>query len=222
MTDAPRPKGLLLDFGQVCLLSAVELHPATERRLGLEPGTLRWLGPVDPSTDELYRRMTEGELTEREYWHRRAVEVGALAGRPDWTTRDYMTFVFEGDEEDIVRPAARALVDDAKAAGLRTGVLTNDMTAFHGQGFVDRIRLVHDVDVFVDAGQVGFLKPHPRPFEVAIEELGLPAARILFVDDQPANVRGAEDVGLEGFFFDLTRVDDCFRQIRRRLGLEVP
>ncbi|MGI9606679.1 MAG: HAD family phosphatase, partial [Acidimicrobiales bacterium] len=59
---------LLLDFGGVCLLNPVELHERAESMLGLAQGTLDWLGPVDPSTDDLWQQMIAAEgITERDY-----------------------------------------------------------------------------------------------------------------------------------------------------------
>ena len=36
-------------------------------------------GPVAPATDPLWREMLAGRLSEREYWRRRAAEVGRAA-----------------------------------------------------------------------------------------------------------------------------------------------
>ncbi|MEL6190283.1 MAG: HAD family phosphatase, partial [Myxococcota bacterium] len=116
---------LLLDFGGVCLLNPVELHRSLERRMGLPEGTFNWMGPIDPSTDPLWQRLLAKEVTEREYWHQRAKDVGEAAGKgPDWTLRDYMNVAYDEPEETIVRESARAIVRDAKAAGRKVGILT--------------------------------------------------------------------------------------------------
>ena len=60
------PHALLLDFGAVISTSLFECHRETEQLLGLRPGSLTWLGPIDPSTDALWRSMLRGEITERE------------------------------------------------------------------------------------------------------------------------------------------------------------
>ena len=99
---------LLLDFGGVCLLNPVELHQKLTGLLGLPDDAFTWLGPIDPSTDELWRQMVAGNgVTEREYWAIRAEEVGKAAGR-EMSLTDYMTLLYEPPTPEIVRPEAIA------------------------------------------------------------------------------------------------------------------
>ena len=85
---------------------------------------------------------------------------------------------------------------DAKAAGLRLGALTNDMTAFHGPEWVARQEHLKLFDVIVDASLTGVMKPDPRAFRDGAEALGLPAEQIVFLDDMPWNVEGARQAGM--------------------------
>ena len=49
------------------------------------------------------------------------------------------------------------------------------------------------------AADVGWLKPHPRIFEAALECLGVQPAEAVFVGDNPvADVAGAQNVGMRG------------------------
>ena len=45
---------------------------------------------------------------------------------------------------------------------------------------------------------IGWRKPQPQAFAHAVHHIGLPASSILFVDDLPDNVEGAQRVGLRG------------------------
>ena len=215
MTD-PARRAVLLDFGGVCLVNPVELHRAIETRLSLPAGTFTWQGPVDPSTDAQWRSMIAGELSEREYWHRRAADVGTAAGRA-LSLRAYMDIAYAGPEEEIIRPGARALIEAAKARGLSTGVLTNDLKAFHGAEFVARIRFLSAVDVLVDASETGILKPDPEAYRRALDALGLSAPEVLFVDDQPRNVAGARALGIPTVHFDVARPRESWRAVRAEL-----
>ena len=94
-------------------------------------GTFDWMGPVDPSTDPLWRRMVEGELSERDYWAQRAAEVGRAAGK-DFDTRSYMNLVFAPPTPEMIRTEATSVVTSALDAGYGVSVLTNDMRAFQG------------------------------------------------------------------------------------------
>jgi 2-haloacid dehalogenase len=55
----------------------------------------------------------------------------------------------------------------------------------------------------VTAERAGFYKPHPRPYRLALEELGdPPAAECLFVAGSPYDLFGATAVGLPVFWHD--------------------
>ena len=210
---------LLLDFGGVCLLNPVELHARAESRLGLDPGTLDWLGPVDPATDELWQRMIVGDgLNERDYWRMRAAEVGALAGR-DMTVRQYMAMLYEPPGPDLIRAEAAATVKRARAAGYGVSVLTNDMRTFHGEEWEHGIDFLQMVDHIVDCGQVGVFKPDPRAYELAVDAVGAAPSRILFVDDQPINVEGAHGEGLDAVWFDISRSGAAWAAVASVLGV---
>lgn len=211
-------KALLLDFGGVCLLSPVELHRHTERVLGIVPNTLTWMGPVDPSTDPMWRALLAEELSERDYWHRRAAEIGQLCGRQPFTLLDFLHAIFSAIPEEVfIRPAAVAAVARARAAGLKVGVLTNDLEAFHGPAWVQSLSFLRGMDSLVDASKTGVLKPDPRAYEQSLADLGVRAHEVLFVDDQPRNVNGARALGIETVAFDIAQPDESWQQVERVL-----
>lgn len=211
---------LLLDFGSVVTFTAFERHRESERALGLAHGTFGWLGPVDPDTDPLWRSMQRGEISERDYWSRRATEVGSMLGRPDWTPLDFFQAIRGDDPNLAVRESARRTVAAARAAGLRVGILSNELELYWGRPFMDRLELLRDIDVLVDATHTHILKPDPRAYAFALEALGTSAQRVLFVDDQLRNVEGARRLGIEAVHFDVAAADACFASVRRQLGLE--
>lgn len=210
---------LLLDFGGVCLLNPVELHEKARRLLGLADDTLTWLGPLDPSTDELWQRMVTADgVTEREYWAIRASEVGEAAGR-ELSLTDYMTMLYDPPTPEVIRPEATRTVRAALAAEFGVSILTNDMRAFHGRDWEMGIELLQIVDHIVDCSDTDILKPDPRAFERAEEIIGVPAERMLFVDDQPGNVQGAIEAGLQAMWFDVANAAASWSEVGRRLGV---
>ena len=196
-------KALLLDFGGPVLRTPFELLRGGEVRAGLAQGSLGWTGPFDPLADVEWRRMQRGDITEREYWQRRADEFAALTGR-EASFRGLMDVLFAGAEDELVRPEARDAVALAKRAGLSVAVLTNDMRAFHGDEWVARMSILGEMDVVVDGSVEHVLKPDPRIYRLAAERLGVDAEDCLFVDDQPGNVDGARAVGMPALWFDVT------------------
>ncbi len=211
-------KGLLLDFGHVILRTPFELHPIVERRYGLAPGSLRWMGPFDPRTDPLWCYLQDGRVTERDYWRLRAEETERLAGRHGGLA-EYMHTCFSGTEDEMIRPEITGLVSDAAAAGLATGILTNELELFHGREWMARVEVLGQVDAIVDASVTGVLKPDPGAYRLALDALDLEAGQVLFVDDQPVNVAGAESAGVAAVRFDVTDVPGSVALIRAALDL---
>lgn len=232
-TDSPHPADqptpydvLLLDFGGVCLVNPVERHSVVEEHFGLEPGTLTWMGPLDVEGDELYARsLTDGAFTEREYWEVRAGEVGRRAG-VDLDTFGYMHAAYSqrSSGDSLIRPEAVEVCERARAAGIGVSVLTNDLHAFHDEEWVSQIDFLNSVDHLIDCSHLGFLKPDPRAYELALTALrstrpNLPADRVLFVDDRPLNVDGADSSGMHGMFFDIAAAGSSWQRVADRLGL---
>jgi putative hydrolase of the HAD superfamily len=210
--------GLLLDVGAVIVRTPFELHRVAERRYGLVAGSLGWMGPHDPSSDPLWRSMQAGHLSELDYWRCRAEETERLAGRRGGL-QEYMAMCFGGPQTEFVRPETEALVADARAAGLKIGVLTNETELLQGRAWIERVDVFRSVDALVDASVTGIMKPAPAAYGLALDALRLAAEQVLFVDDQPKNVVGAEAVGIAAVRFDPTDVDASIAAIRHRLGL---
>lgn len=218
-SPAGRFSGLLLDFGGPVVVTPFERVGFLEQAYGLAPGTLPWRGPFDPAGDALWRDHQAGRLSERDYWQVRAEEVGRALGQPV-ALREFFAACYDGPEAEVIRPEAVGLVADARAAGLAVAALTNDSHHLHGPDWVEGLDFVRTVDAFVDGAVTGVLKPHPKAYAVALDAMGRPAAEVLFVDDQPANLAGAEAAGLPAVFFDVTNVAGSFAEVRRLLGLE--
>lgn len=211
-------RGLLVDFGGVVERTPFELLPRFAASRGLPPAALGWRGPFDPATDAPWVAMQAGELTEREYWRRRAVETGRLLGET-WEAPDLVRALVDGPEDEVLRPEAVELLRDARAAGVRTGVLSNELELFHGRAQLDRLPVFALLDVVVDATHTRVLKPDPEAYALALAALELPAEAVVFVDDQPGNVAGAAACGIAAVHLDPTRPAEGFAAVREALGL---
>ncbi len=121
------------------------------------------IGGIASDRDELWQQMLRRQVTEREYWAQRAEEFGAAVGET-WDTRAMMHRLYELPRHYWLRAEMVDLMTEVKAAGLRLGALTNDMTAFHGPGWVEQQEHLKLFDVIVDASLTGVMKPDPRAF----------------------------------------------------------
>jgi putative hydrolase of the HAD superfamily len=171
--------------------------------LGLAAGTLTWQGPFAPETDALWQAMQADQISERDYWMQRTREVGRLLGE-DWT--EMQTFVQRARGADVaavIRPEAVAAIQQAKALGYKLGILSNELDLFYGADFRERLPLLQQFDVIVDATYTQILKPDPRAYQACLQALGVRAAHAVFVDDQVRNVAGAQRCGLPVVHLDV-------------------
>jgi len=158
--------------------------------------------------------MQAGEITEREYWHERAAQAAPYTGDPD--VRSLFTLAF-ADPLECIRPEAMALLEECQERGLRTGILTNDMRDFNEPGWSDRVEFVQRVDAVIDGSITGVLKPDPRAYQIAVETLGVAPQSTLFIDDQPFNIEGAQAIGLQTVWFDVTDPVGSYERARALL-----
>lgn len=211
-------KGLLLDFGGVVLLTPFELLGRAETNHGLEAGSLGWKGPFDPNGDPGWRDLQGGRIDEPRYWRDRAREFGVIVGGTGGL-RELMSDLFSGPETGIIRPEAVQLVSEAHQAGLRVGVLSNELELFHGREWVERLSFLDSVDAVVDMSYLEGRKPEPIAYQKALDALALAAEEVLLLDDQPRNVVGARAVALQALLFDVTDPEASFAVCRRQLGV---
>ncbi|MDX1820186.1 MAG: HAD-IA family hydrolase [Paracoccaceae bacterium] len=217
MTRADR--ALILDFGGVISRTLFETHDLTEAALGLFPGTLTWRGPFDPATDPLWQDMQADRITERDYWHRRTAEVSAIVGQ-NWTAMaDFVRAARGADPDAVIRPEFRAAIAQARAAGIRLAILSNELDLFYGADFRARLPFLAHFDVIVDATHTGVLKPDPAAYRLCLDQLDLPARACVFVDDQPRNITGAQAAGLQCVQFDVAHPARSYDQALHLLGL---
>lgn len=95
-----------------------------------------------------------------------------------------------------------SLLAQLKAAGYRTGILSNTCEA-HWQFVADgRYRFLVDFfESLILSYEVKSMKPDSKIYQAAIDEAQLEAEEILFMDDRQENVDGALEAGLQAVHF---------------------
>jgi putative hydrolase of the HAD superfamily len=211
-------KGLVFDFGGPVLLTPFEVRGVGERNLGLPAGSFAWTGPFDPDSDADWRTFQSGEMNERQYWALQAKRFAELTGRSaDMTSM--MAPLYAGEESELIRPGAADLIRDAKAAGVKVGIHTNDLTTFHDVDWLDRMTILREFEVMVDGRTDGVYKPDTDAYRLMVERMGMSAEDIVFIDDQPVNIAGAESIGMVCVHLDPTDPEPAFVEARKLLEL---
>ncbi len=100
-----------------------------------------------------------------------------------------------------------------RAAGLRTAILTNGSPDMIEAG-CRHAGITSLFDAILSVEDVGIFKPHPSVYQLAVDRLGVPAARIAFVSSNGWDAAGAAQFGFQ--------VAWCNRYAQRRERLPTP
>ena len=207
------PRALLFDVGDVLMESNWVIMDELERRTGRR---INGRGPLDPENDPAWQRCLAGEIGVAECWDELARSGGFTDRIALWrSASDHLVHGVFADD-------ALQLVDDARAAGIKVGILSNDLYRASTREWVASRPEFAGFDALVDCTDFGERKPAPGPYLKAAADLGLPPEDIVFLDDTPYCVEGARAVGMIAVPVDpLDRVH-AFDLARRLVGLTPP
>jgi HAD superfamily hydrolase (TIGR01509 family) len=154
---------------------------------------------------ESARRASLGEITAQQHWE----AVAGRLGRPVSEAPALRQEFFGGDVLD------RELIEFVRTLrpGRRTGLISNAWA--DTRDYIIRNRFDDAFDLLVISAEVGFLKPDPRIYELALQRGGSAPAAALLVDDMPANVEGAVAAGMSAILF--RDIDQLRHELARRL-----
>ncbi|MFC7505763.1 HAD-IA family hydrolase, partial [Nocardioides sp. GCM10030258] len=119
-------------------------------------------------------RMETGELAVADFESLLAAELQTTDGSavaPD----GILSRLFAGMQPDA---EMFLLAEELRFAGLEVGLLSNSWGNTYPRARIDAL-----LDPVVISGEVGLRKPHAAIYELALDRLGLPADRVLFIDD---------------------------------------
>lgn len=207
------PSALLFDVGDVLMESNWVVLDELERRTGRR---FAGRGARNPDGDPAWQRCLSGEIDIDEYWNQLALSGGYQDRITMWRSMsvELGAGVFAAD--------ALALVDEAIAAGIKVGILSNDLYKASTREWVASRPEFARFDVLVDCTDFGERKPAPGPYLKAAADFGLPPEEVVFLDDTPYCIEGARAVGMIGVPVDPLARSHAFDRARRLVGLKPP
>ncbi len=207
------PSALLFDVGDVLMESNWVVLDELERHTGRR---FNGRGALDPTGDPAWQRCLRGEIDFDEYWNQLAQSGGYADRITMWRAMsiELGAGVFADD--------ALALVDEARAAGIKVGILSNDLYKASTPQWVAERPEFAKFDVLVDCTDFGERKPAPGPYLKAAADFGLPPEEIVFLDDTPYCIEGARAVGMIAVPVDPLARSHGFDLARRLVGLTPP
>lgn len=211
----PKLKGILFDFDDTLIdWSGVDLdwrEVETKRLSGVHTYINQHIQPLDATIEALVKQFmdntreawTEGRNTLRaphtpNILYNTLLELGLHADKLD---RDAILDAYGWGVVDgtTVFPDVPQMLDKLTANKVKIGIVTN---ASQPMAMRDAELVAHNlIDYFPDcrisAADAGYLKPHPKIFEHALDIMGTKASETVFIGDNPtADVAGAQSVGM--------------------------
>jgi putative hydrolase of the HAD superfamily len=190
---------VLFDFGGVFTESPFEVARRFGSSLGAQPDRVLEVvfGPYHEDTDHPWHRLERGEIAleiARE-------EIIALGSAEGLETDPYLVLAALG-REGGVREAFVETVRRARAAGMQTAIVTNNVREFR-EAWRAMLPVEDLFDAVIDSSEVGKRKPDAAIFRHALEAVGGPVAeRTVFLDDFAGNVEAARALGMRGILVE--------------------
>jgi len=177
-------RAIIFDYGGV-LMKTVDYEPRHrwDKRLGLPSGTVERI--VHGS--ESWHKAMAGQITVEAYWDNIASQLNLSPYDIQALAADF----YAGDRLDTT------LIDEIKQlkqAGHAVALLSNASTALMDE--LKALQIAHLFDPLVISAYIGVTKPERAAYEAVLERLQRPADETIFIDDMPANIIGAAQVGI--------------------------
>ncbi len=203
------PAGLLLDaVGTLIGLRRSVGHTyaalASQHGLMVEPAAIDRVFPgVLRAAPPLAFPGLEGQellAAERQWWGQRiedtfrsTSEENSELELPSQLAQELFDRFAEADLWQVY-PDVIAPLNRWRGAGLRLAVVSNFDQRLHG--LLQALGLAELLELVVVSSAAGAAKPSPRPFELALDGLGLSAGQAWHVGDSPEDVAGARAAGI--------------------------
>jgi epoxide hydrolase-like predicted phosphatase len=190
---------VLFDFGGVFTESPFEVARRFGAALGAEPERVLDLvfGPYHEDTDHPWHRLERGEIA-LEAAREAIIALGAAEGLE---TDPYRVLAALGRGGGVREPFV-AGVRRARAVGMRTAIVTNNVREFR-DAWRAMLPVEELFDAVIDSSEVGKRKPDAAIFRHALAAVGGPAPeRTVFLDDFAGNVDAARALGMHAILVE--------------------
>ena len=182
---------VLFDLGGVVLGSPLQAIRAYGASLGYAPDAINRVVARTAPTGA-WSRLERGELTLERFYGEFEADCRAAG-----LAIDARLMMARMADASAPRPAMLEAVRRLRAAGFRTGALTNNWAAAEPTGARDGTRALRaHFDLFVESSVEGLRKPDPAIYRLACERLGVTPRAVVFLDDIGANLKPARALGM--------------------------
>lgn len=210
-----RIQAVIWDFGGVFTSSPFEAFNRFERERKLPDNFLRQVNAAN-HTDNAWAKFERAELNLAAFDEMFATESRALGHE----VRGLDILPLLAGE---LRPAMVEALRRIKAAGCKTGCITNNLPATAIQSEGGRSIYVAEVmrhfDHVIESAKAGIRKPDPRIYKMMTDALKVDPAASVYLDDLGVNLKPARDMGM--VTIKVVDPDVALRELEAATGLKL-
>lgn len=159
-------------------------------KLGVSPEEAKRVFLKSDQMNQLYKN---GKMTDDEFWTWAAQEW--KLGKTPQELIKLLVDSYDVDENVV------SIVKKVRANGYKTLVCSNNFAA-RVNGLQERFGFLNNFDASVFAYEVGASKPSLAIFQELVKRSGVDAESIVFADDNPDNLAGANEIGITTFLYE--------------------
>ncbi|ABF39147.1 HAD-superfamily hydrolase subfamily IA, variant 3 [Candidatus Koribacter versatilis Ellin345] len=135
--------------------------------------------------------------TGQTYWFAVAEHLGKTISHADV----HRLIAFDNEQWTKANPEMLEFAWQAKAAGLKIGILSN-MQSDMLHAMRQRLNWLNRFDAQIYTCDIGSVKPEPEAYRAVLAALHVSAGESLFFDDKQPNIDGARAVGMHAELFE--------------------
>jgi len=210
---------VIFDFGGVFTTSPVENFTVFEREHGLPD---KFIGSVikDNHHENAWARYERAEIGLEEFDALFAAESKAAGFEiPGATLIGLLSLTF--------KPAMIDALERVKAAGFKTGCITNNLPKVDSKAMLaaeekreEVERIFSNFDHIIESSKAGVRKPEPRIYQMMCEALSVAPPECIFIDDLGINLKPAQAMGMRTIKAPMGDPSPAIEELRAALGLD--
>lgn len=185
-------EAVIWDFGGVFTSSPFEAFARYEREKGLPENIIRQINGAN-HLENAWAKFERAELDLEGFDKAFAAEASALGHHIPG--RDVIGLLAGDFRPDVIEALRRV-----KAAGLKTGCITNNVPSNQTGSADGRSLYAREVmelfDHVIESAKSGIRKPNPRIYEMMCEALAVKPQACVFLDDLGVNLKPARAMGM--------------------------
>jgi putative hydrolase of the HAD superfamily len=147
--------------------------------------------PFETLHSQLYEAWEKDLITAEEY-----LEKTVFSEPRSFTPGDFLAKM---KEQSVLLPntAMEILERVSESDDLAVAMLNNESRALNDYR-LEKFGLFEYFDCFISSCYVGLRKPHPEIYKLALDLLQRDPDEVVFIDDRPANIEAAKQLGMYG------------------------